>query len=138
MYSTKYFGPEELPYAAMLLVEPPMIDRSVFQANLKDRQRQLKFVTAAVSKSRASWPDKTAAFEYFAKRPPWCSWDRRVLELYVVRNSREIRKSDGLTSSRSMVCIEYRAVRMSYRSALRLASLLPSSILKVPLLPRSR
>ena len=69
----------------MLLVEPPMIDRHVFQANLKDRQRQLKFVTAAVSKSRASWPDKRTALEYFAKRPPYRAWDRRVLELYIVR-----------------------------------------------------
>lgn len=86
MYSTKFFAPKVIPYAAMLLLEPPMIDRDVFQANLKDRQRQLKLVTAAVIKSRASWPDKPSALDYFAKRPPWRSWDRRVLELYVVRS----------------------------------------------------
>ncbi|KZV76686.1 alpha/beta-hydrolase [Peniophora sp. CONT] len=83
MYSTKFFAAKDVPYAAMLLIEPPLIDRDVFEANHKDRQRQLKFVTAAVSKSRASWPNKASALEYFAKRPPWRTWDRRVLELYV-------------------------------------------------------
>lgn len=87
MYSTKYFsGSLRVPYEAVILVEPPLIDRRVFHDNIEDRQRQTSMLTKAISAQRNQWDSRAAAYEWFAKRFPWKAWDDRVLRIFVVRH----------------------------------------------------
>ncbi|KAF8637289.1 hypothetical protein AX17_002928 [Amanita inopinata Kibby_2008] len=87
MYTTKLLNGdkmEKLPYLSIILVEPPMIDRHVFHANIKDRERQVGFITKAIAAQRSSWDNREAALDWLLKRKPWSSWDKRILEIYSV------------------------------------------------------
>lgn len=84
MYSTKLWPVGDIPCLGIILVEPPMIDRDVFNNHIKERQQQTQFLLKAVSKQRGTWPSREAAHQYFEKRLPWSLWDKRVLQTYVV------------------------------------------------------
>ncbi|KAK0205832.1 Alpha/Beta hydrolase protein [Desarmillaria ectypa] len=83
MFSTKCYCSSIPPYECIILVEPPMIDRHVFQAHLEDRKRQTLMLTKAVAAQRNSWDNRKAAFEYFSRRVPWKTWDSRVIAIHV-------------------------------------------------------
>ncbi len=85
MFSTKCYRSDTPPYECIILVEPPMIDRHVFQAHLEDRKRQTSMLTKAVAAQRNSWDNRKAAFEYFSRRVPWKTWDSRVIAIHIVR-----------------------------------------------------
>lgn len=79
---------DELPgvkYDAIVLVEPALITREAFDANLEEREGALRDLSEAVSKRRDVWNTREEAQKYFSKRYPWAVWNPRVLELYVVR-----------------------------------------------------
>jgi hypothetical protein len=77
-----------IPYSAIILLEPPLIDRQVFEEHREERFKQVEQLRKAIAKSRNAWPSKEAAREYFSCRSPWKSWDRRALDIYVVRSKR--------------------------------------------------
>ncbi|PFH49413.1 hypothetical protein AMATHDRAFT_63272 [Amanita thiersii Skay4041] len=93
MYSTKLFPKDKIPYYAIIVVEPAMIDRAIFEANIKDRQRQIGFVTKAIAAQPSVWESRKAAYDWLVKRSPWKTWDKRIVELYVEHGLREL--SDG-------------------------------------------
>lgn len=74
----------QLPYVAMILIEPVVATREVFNVELDDRMACLDLVVAVISARRDIWPSKEHAFEYFKTRPPWKVWDPRVLRLLTV------------------------------------------------------
>ncbi|KAK0231582.1 alpha/beta-hydrolase [Armillaria fumosa] len=82
MFSTKCYRSGHPPYECIILVEPPMIDRYVFQAHLEDRKRQTSMLTKAVAAQRNSWDNRKAALEYFSRRVPWKTWDSRVMAIH--------------------------------------------------------
>lgn len=84
MFSTKCYSSSTPPYESIILVEPPLIDRHVFQANIKDRERQTAMLTKAVAAQRSAWNNREAAFDYFVKRAPWKTWDIRVVVIQIV------------------------------------------------------
>lgn len=79
MYSTKFF-PFRIPYLAMILVEPNLVDSDCLH-----NQHGNVHLGHRVSSGRDSWPSKEEAFNYFRKRALWNTWDIRVLSIYVVR-----------------------------------------------------
>ncbi|KAK0490382.1 Alpha/beta hydrolase fold-1 [Armillaria novae-zelandiae] len=79
MFSTKCYSSGTPPYESIILVEPPLIDRHVFQANIKDRERQTAMLTKAVAAQRSTWNNRKAAFDYLVKRAPWKTWDIRIV-----------------------------------------------------------
>ncbi|KAK0231461.1 Alpha/beta hydrolase fold-1 [Armillaria fumosa] len=83
MFSTKCYSSSTPPYESIILVEPPLIDRHVFEANIKDRERQTAMLTKAVAAQRSTWNDRKAAFDYFVKRAPWKTWDIRIVVIQV-------------------------------------------------------
>ncbi|TBU43562.1 alpha/beta-hydrolase [Dichomitus squalens] len=95
MYSTKYLlnGPNS--YAAIILVEPPMIDRDVFNDHLQERLQQVGAITKSVAASRASWSTKEEALKWLSAKYPWKTWDPRVLRLFVEHGLREHRDDGG-------------------------------------------
>ncbi|KAK0492756.1 Alpha/beta hydrolase fold-1 [Armillaria luteobubalina] len=96
MFSTKCYRSDTHPYECIILVEPPMIDRHVFQAHLEDRKRQTSMLTKAVAAQRNSWDNRKAAFEYFSKRVPWKTWDSRVKAIHVNQGLRPLNPDDPL------------------------------------------
>ena len=85
MYSTKLFPNDLPPYAAIILVEPPLIDRRTFNKHLKRQQRSLAAVKKALAASKDTWPSREGAYTWFQRRPPYSSWDERVLRIHCVR-----------------------------------------------------
>ncbi|KAF8167148.1 Alpha/beta hydrolase fold-1 [Crassisporium funariophilum] len=79
--TTKEIPTNELSYVAMILVEPTLVTRELFNAHLEDRMASMDFAIAATSARRDRWPSKEHAFEYFKKRIPWGFWDPRVVRL---------------------------------------------------------
>jgi len=79
--TTKEMLHHELPYVAMILIEPTIITRQLFNAELDDRMAYMDFVVAMTSARRDSWPSKEQAFEYFKTRFPWKFWHPLVLRL---------------------------------------------------------
>lgn len=86
MYATKCFSESpRIPFEAVVLVEPPMIDRQVFHDKIEDRKRQISMLTKVISTQRNQWDSRAAAYEWFVTRFPWKGWDDRVLRIHIVR-----------------------------------------------------
>ncbi|EED82446.1 predicted protein, partial [Postia placenta Mad-698-R] len=71
MYTTKLLPPEHLPYAGIILVEAPLIDRDVFEKNRKRQQMTIKAVQKAATSRRDVWSSKEQALEWLRSRRPW-------------------------------------------------------------------
>ncbi|KAI0648737.1 alpha/beta-hydrolase [Trametes meyenii] len=72
-----------IAYDALVLVEPSLITREAFDANLAEREGALRAMSEAVSRRRDAWASREDAAAYFKKRFPWSIWHPRVLDLYV-------------------------------------------------------
>ncbi|KZT21320.1 alpha/beta-hydrolase [Neolentinus lepideus HHB14362 ss-1] len=90
MYSTRCYSTPVAPYEAIILVEPGMIDRQVFNANIKDREQQIAMVTKVVSVQRTRWESRNSAYEWFSSRRPWKSWDPRIRVIKVNHGLRSV------------------------------------------------
>jgi hypothetical protein len=84
--TTKGMLDHELPYVAMILIEPTVVTRELFNAQLDDRMEYMNFVVAMTSARRDIWSSNEHAFEYFKTRFPWKFWDPRVLRLLTVNS----------------------------------------------------
>ena len=69
---------------AMILIEPTVVTRELFNAQLDDRMAYIDLVVAMTSARRDIWSSNEHAFEYFKTRFPWKFWDSRVLRLLTV------------------------------------------------------
>jgi len=92
MYSTRCFT--TVPYESIILVEPPLIDRQVFQDNIQDRTRQTGVLTKAIAAQRSQWASRADAYGWFASRFPWKGWDDRVLRVHVNQGLRLVDEND--------------------------------------------
>lgn len=101
MYSTKLFTGGQVPYVAIILVEPPLIDRETFAEHLEKQQVALRTIKKLVGSRRDVWPSKEQAFEWFRSRLPWKTWDEGVLLLfceYGLRPTAEGATTTGVTT----------------------------------------
>jgi hypothetical protein len=78
------FPISRLPFLALVLVEPTMITRELFSANIDDWMSSMNFSVNATSVRRDTWDSREAAFNWFKKRLPWKVWDPRVIRLLTV------------------------------------------------------
>ena len=83
--STIADGVPSVNFEAIVLIEPALITREVYNANLAEREGALKLMNKAISKRRDLWDSREAARDYFEQRFPWMMWDPRVRELFIVR-----------------------------------------------------
>lgn len=84
MLTVKEFSSLCLPYAALILIEPTIVTKEVFDAQFDARTASIKFVVAATSVRRDTWANKDEAFTWLSKRFPWNLWDSRVVRLLAV------------------------------------------------------
>ncbi|KAI0363610.1 alpha/beta-hydrolase [Pilatotrama ljubarskyi] len=83
---------DELPavkFEAIILIEPALITREVYNANLAEREGALKMMNKAISKRRDLWNTREEAKAYFEERFPWMNWDPRVRDLFVRHGLKE-------------------------------------------------
>ena len=73
-----------LPFIAMILIEPTIVTREVFNAELEDRMSAMNFAVIATSMRCDTWRSHEQALKYFRKRIPWELWDPQVLQILVV------------------------------------------------------
>ncbi|KAF4612244.1 hypothetical protein D9613_004588 [Agrocybe pediades] len=81
LLTTKGLSMDTNPYRAIILIEPTVVNREVFQTSIEERLAEMEFVVSATSSRKDNWRSKEAAFEYFQKRLPWKFWDKRVVRL---------------------------------------------------------
>ncbi|EIW57941.1 alpha/beta-hydrolase [Trametes versicolor FP-101664 SS1] len=89
---------DEVPsvrYEAIILIEPALITREVYNANLEEREGALKAMNKAISKRRDTWNTKEEARAYFEERFPWMMWDLRVRDLFVRYGLRQVSIPDA-------------------------------------------
>jgi hypothetical protein len=70
--------------SGLILIEPTLITRELFNSHFEDRMAQMDFAMSVTSSRRDQWKSKTEALQYFQKRFPWNMWDPESLRLYVV------------------------------------------------------
>jgi pimeloyl-ACP methyl ester carboxylesterase len=98
MYSTKFYPSEDIPYDAIILIEPPMIDKDVFNQHLRERQGQIGHISKALIKQKDIWPNREAARAWLTSRLPWKTWDGRVLDLYIKHALKEIKQTTEIAT----------------------------------------
>ncbi|KAF9465455.1 Alpha/Beta hydrolase protein [Collybia nuda] len=79
MLTTRVFPVSQIPYAAVLLIEPTIVTRELFNTHKDDRMAAMNFAVNATSVRRDKWVSRDAAFEWFGSRYPWNTWDPRVV-----------------------------------------------------------
>ena len=85
--TTKGTTLHELPYCAMILVEPTLATPELFYAHIEDRMALMDFAVSATSARRNTWKSRDEAFSHFTKRLPWASWDPRMVHLLTVSDA---------------------------------------------------
>ncbi|KAI0833829.1 alpha/beta-hydrolase [Trametes gibbosa] len=89
---------DEVPsvhYEGIILIEPALITREVYNANLAEREGALREMNKAISKRRDTWNTREEAESYFEERFPWMMWDSRVRELFVRHGLRQVSVADA-------------------------------------------
>ncbi|KAJ7031718.1 Alpha/beta hydrolase fold-1 [Mycena alexandri] len=69
----------DIPYAALVLIEPTVIPRELFYLSVEDRVPTMEFVVTATTSRRERWRSREDAHSWLGRRIPWDSWDPRVL-----------------------------------------------------------
>jgi len=85
LLTTKVLNMNPRPYDAIILIEPTVITREIFQTSYEQRMAAMDFVVSATLQRRDNWKSKEQAFEYFQKRIPWKYWNKKVVQLLTVR-----------------------------------------------------
>ncbi|KAJ3889095.1 Alpha/beta hydrolase family-domain-containing protein [Lentinula edodes] len=83
MLTTKSFPLSHLPYVSLILIEPTMITREMFEAHFDDRIRSMEMSVGATEVRRDVWPNREEAFRWLSRRFPFRTWDPRVVRLLV-------------------------------------------------------
>lgn len=71
------------PYDSMILVEPTMLPKSLFDTSLDIRKGVRRMIESS-RKRRDIWSSVSDARSWLRTRTPWSAWDARVLDIYVV------------------------------------------------------
>ncbi|KAH9486020.1 Peroxisomal membrane protein LPX1 [Psilocybe cubensis] len=79
IHLTNSISPER--FASIVLVEPTISTKPVFDSHREDRMARIDFAVAATKTRRDHWRSREQAFDYFRKRIPWDTWDERVVRL---------------------------------------------------------
>ncbi|KAI0061735.1 alpha/beta-hydrolase [Artomyces pyxidatus] len=102
--STVGYPLHNLPYTSMILIEPVMMNRSVYAAIATEPPR-LAAIMQATKTRKDIWPSRAAACEWLSRRQPWKRWHPRILELFAESALRDLPtatypdRSDGVTLS---------------------------------------
>ncbi|KAG5642245.1 hypothetical protein DXG03_003348 [Asterophora parasitica] len=107
MLSTTDFPLSEIPYAAIVLVEPAMITRELFNAHLEDRMATMNFAVSSTSVRRDTWESREAAFKWFSRRYPWNTWDSRVVRILAEQGLRDVASKVTLKCDRKQEAVSY-------------------------------
>ncbi len=77
-----FFRPGTYPFAAVGLVDPAIWPESV----IGEETPTYKMAAKNIPFRQASWESRSEAKKYLSSRLPWSEWDKRVLDLYIVRH----------------------------------------------------
>ncbi|KAJ7600911.1 Alpha/beta hydrolase family-domain-containing protein [Mycena floridula] len=83
MLTTKDIPLSEIPYIAVILIEPTMVTQELFYQTFDERMATMVFTVEATSMRRDTWPTRDEAFIWMSKRFPWRKWDPRAVRLLV-------------------------------------------------------
>ncbi|TFK87183.1 alpha/beta-hydrolase [Polyporus arcularius HHB13444] len=94
-----------VPFKSLILVEPPLITKAAWDEHKEQQEFALKTISAMVMKRRDTWATRTDARQYFEKRLPWSSWDKRVLELFLEHALKEVSvEENGAPAQKVTLC----------------------------------
>ncbi|KAF8909828.1 hypothetical protein CPB85DRAFT_1435489 [Mucidula mucida] len=88
MLTTKYL-PKSI-YASVVLIEPALIDKALYDANFKERQKQTGMLAKFTSMQPEKWDSKEAAAKFLIRKAPWKDWHPRILSLYLSHGLRPV------------------------------------------------
>ncbi|KAJ7175087.1 alpha/beta-hydrolase [Mycena crocata] len=103
--STMGYPLDNLPYSSMILVEPGMMTREMFEQLSALTSEFGDRIKAAVQKRTDVWGSRDEARAWFQERKSWKKWDSRVLEAFLKYGLRDLptatypNRADGVTFS---------------------------------------
>lgn len=95
MISAKQFSDDLFPYSQLILVEPILMDEQTMEDHWAELDPFLEMMKTIITHRRDAWTSKDAAFKYFNQRPPWTSWDPRIVSLYADHGLQMIKDKEG-------------------------------------------
>ncbi|KAH8101755.1 alpha/beta-hydrolase [Cristinia sonorae] len=81
--STCGYALDQLPYRAVLLIEPATRTRAAMDKLKSQPNDPVQLITALAKTRKDTWTSREAAYEWFSRRVPWKMWDSRSLKLFV-------------------------------------------------------
>ncbi|KIM38284.1 hypothetical protein M413DRAFT_448020 [Hebeloma cylindrosporum] len=121
LLTTKGIPSNELPFVAMILIEPTIVTREVFNEEREDRMSAMDFAVTATSTRRDNWRSREQALAYFKKRLPWGLWDPRALQILVDHGLETLPSGEvALKCDRKQEAISYPDVEPHFEGALHL------------------
>ncbi|KAF9502272.1 alpha/beta-hydrolase [Pleurotus eryngii] len=112
--TTKYLPK---PYPAIILVEPSVVAKELFEATIDDRMEQMEFVVRMTMDRRDHWASKDEAFAWLSKRYPWSTWDTRVVKLLADHGLEQHEDGARLKCQRKHEAVSYTQVEGPFEAA---------------------
>ncbi|KAF8891609.1 hypothetical protein CPB84DRAFT_1784093 [Gymnopilus junonius] len=124
LMTTKHLRPP-YPHSAIVLIEPTIVTRELFNAHFEERMDQMDFAVSATLTRRDNWQSREQALKYFKKRIPWGMWDERVVKLYVKYGLENSPNGEGFTlkCDRKQESVSFPDVEPHFEGAIRLAEI---------------
>ncbi|GJJ06047.1 hypothetical protein Clacol_000235 [Clathrus columnatus] len=122
MYSTKLFSQNNIPYEAIILVEPPMIDRDIFMANIDDRNKQINAIVKGILKQKSFWDNRELARQWLIKRFSWNQWDNQSLELFLQYGLKDVKQGVAIKCAREQEVASYTDVEATFEALSQIAA----------------
>ncbi|KAJ8702118.1 hypothetical protein PTI98_000861 [Pleurotus ostreatus] len=121
--TTKYLPLQPKPYPAIILVEPSVVAKELFEATIDDRMEQMEFVVRMTMTRRDHWASKDEAFAWLSKRYPWSTWDTRVVKLLADHGLEQHEDGARLKCHRKHEAVSYTQVEGHFEAAALLATI---------------
>ncbi|PFH46851.1 hypothetical protein AMATHDRAFT_153639 [Amanita thiersii Skay4041] len=107
LLSIKDFPLSEPPYLSVILIEPSIAPRDVYNSRYEERRAVLEYAVSSTSMRRDTWASRKDAFAYFKSRAPWKLWDERVVRLLVEHGLQEVSGGVKLKCDRRQEAVSY-------------------------------
>ncbi|KAF4573292.1 hypothetical protein EYR40_003627 [Pleurotus pulmonarius] len=115
--TTKYLPLELKPYPALILVEPSVVTKELFEKTIDDRMEQMELVVRMTTARRDHWASKDEAFVWLSKRYPWSTWDLRIVKLLVDHGLEQNGDGARLKCDRKHEAVSYTQVEGHFEAA---------------------
>jgi hypothetical protein len=77
-----FYSPMDLPYTSLIIVEPTMMTKQLFQVRYSNQELFNQSIIKAIKAKRDVWGSREEARSWLRNRVPWKSWQQDAFDLF--------------------------------------------------------